>query len=184
MACFHLNASVISRGHGRSVTAASAYISGEKLRDAYEGRIHDRSYRQDVVYKEILLPPEAPSELLDRQTLLDTLNYAERRKDAQLARSIHLTLPDELSLPEQIALVKEFVQINFIKYGLCADIAIHQGTLDEGRKPIGIEPVGERKDNRHAHIIVPFRSVDERGFCSTKQQSRFMNNPSDRKSVV
>ena len=59
MACFHLNASVISRGHGRSVTAASAYISGEKLRDAYEGRIHDRSYRQDVVYKEILLPPEA-----------------------------------------------------------------------------------------------------------------------------
>lgn len=178
MACFHLNASVISRGHGKSVTAALAYISGEKLRDMYDGLIYDRSYRQDVVYKEILLPPEAPSELLDRQTLLDTLNYAERRKDAQLARSIHLTLPDELSLPEQIALVKEFVQINFIKYGLCADIAIHQGTLDEGRKPIGIEPVGERKDNRHAHIIVPFRSVDERGFCSTKQQSRFMNNPS------
>ena len=176
MACFHLNASVISRGHGKSVTAASAYVSGEKLRDMYNGLIYDRSYRQDVVYKEILLPPEAPSELLDRQTLLDALNYAERRKDAQLARSIHLALPDELSLPEQIALVREFVQVNFIRRGLRADIAIHQGKLDKTRKPLSIEPVVERKDNRHAHIIVPFRSVNKCGFCPTKQKNRFMNS--------
>lgn len=139
--------------------------------------IHDRSYRQDVVYKEILLPSEAPSELLDRQTLLDALNYAERRKDAQLARSIHLALPDELSLPEQIALVREFVQVNFTRYGLSADVAIHQGKLDEKRKPRSIEPVTERKDNRHVHIIIPFRSVNEHGFCSTKQNNRFMNDP-------
>lgn len=178
MACFHLNASVISRGHGKSVTAASAYISGEKLRDAYDGLIHDRSYRQDVVYKEILLPSEAPSELLDRQTLLDALNYAERRKDAQLARSIHLALPNELSLPEQIALVREFVQVNFTRYGLCADVAIHQGKLNKARKPHSIESVAEREDNRHAHIIVPFRSVNEHGFCPTKQKNRFMNSPS------
>lgn len=178
MACFHLNAGIISRGHGRSVTAASAYISGEKLHDAYEGRIHDRSYRQDVVYKEILLPPQAPSELQDRQTLLDALNHAERRKDAQLARSIHLALPDELALPEQIALVREFVWMNFIRYGLCADIAVHRGNLDGSKKPLGIEPVAERKDNRHAHIIVPLRGVDEGGFSPTKQQNRFMNNPS------
>ena len=178
MACFHLNAGVISRGHGRSVTAASAYISGEKLRNVYEGKIHDRSYRRDVVYKEILLPPEAPTELTNRQILLDALNRAEKRNDAQTARLINLALPDELSLSEQAALIREFVDVNFTRYGLCADIAIHQGTLDEDRKPISIEPVGERKDNRHAHIIIPFRSVNERGFCPTKQQNRFMNNPS------
>ena len=177
MACFHLNASVISRGHGKSVTAASAYIAGERLYDTHEGRIHDRSYRRDVVYKEILLPSEAPHELLDRQTLLDELNRAEKRTDSQMARSIHLALPNELSLSEQVNLVRAFVQSNFIRYGLCADIAIHQGELDESRKPTSIEPVTERRDNRHAHIIVPFRAVDEHGFCPTKQQTRFMNSP-------
>lgn len=178
MACFHFHASVISRGHGRSVTAASAYISGEKLRDVYDGRIHDRSYRQDVVCSKILLPPEAPTELSNRQILLDALNRAEKRNDAQTARFIDLTLPNELSLSEQVALLLEFVEANFTRYGLCADIAIHQGTLDEDRKPISIEPVGERKNNRHAHILIPFRSLDERGFCRTKQQTRFMNSPS------
>lgn len=177
LACFHFDVSVISRGHGRSVTAASAYISGGKFRDAYDGRIHDRSYRRDVVYKEILLPPEAPTELSDRQLLLDALNRVEKRNDAQMARSIHLALPNELSLSEQVALVREFVEVNFTRYGLCADIAIHQGELDEDRKPASIEPVGERKDNRHAHIIIPFRGLDEHGFCRTKQQTRFMNNP-------
>lgn len=178
MACYHLSASIISRGHGRSVTAASAYISGEKLRDAYEGQIHDRSYRRDVVHKEIILPSEAPPALMDRQTLLDALNHAEKRKDAQMARSIHLALPDELSLPEQVELVREFVRANFTRYGLCADFAIHQGELNESRKPASIEPVIERRDNRHAHIIIPFRAVNEQGFCRTKQQTRFMNSSS------
>lgn len=178
MACYHFHAEIISRGHGKSAVAVSAYISGEKLRDIYEGRIHDRSYRQDVVHTEIMLPPKAPDELLDRQTLLNELNRAEKRNDAQMARYIDLALPKELSLAEQVALVREFVQVNFIRYGLCADIGIHQGELDEDRKPTGIEPVFERSDNRHAHIMIPLRPLDEYGFCLTKRQTRFMNYPS------
>lgn len=80
MASYHLNTDIISRGKGDSVTAADAYISGEKLRDSYDGKIHDRSYRQDVIYKEILLPPTAPKAFLDRQTLLDELNASEMTK--------------------------------------------------------------------------------------------------------
>lgn len=178
MACYHLNASIISRGHGKSIAAASAYISGERLRDVYEGRVYDRSYRRDVVHKEILLPPDASPKLQDRQTLLDALNYAEKRIDSQTARSINLALPDELSLSEQVKLVREFVWTNFNRYGLCADVAIHQGKLEESRKPASIEPVLERKDNRHAHIIVPFRPVSEDGFCRTKEKNRFMNTRS------
>lgn len=92
------------------------------------------------VDKEILLPPKAPDELLDRQTLLNELNRAEKRNDAQMARYIDLALPKELSFSEQVALVREFVQVNFTRHGLCADIGIHQGKLDEDRKPISIEP--------------------------------------------
>lgn len=95
-----------------------------------------------------------------------------------MARYIDLALPKELSLSELIALVREFVQVNFASYGLCADIGIHQGKLDEDRKPISIEPVFERSDNRHAHIMIPLRPLDERGFCVTKRQTRFMNHPS------
>ena len=178
MACYHFHTEIISRGHGKSATAVSAYISGEKLRDIYEGQIHDRSYRQDVVHKEILLPPKAPGELLDRQTLLNELNRAEKRNDAQMARYIDLALPKELSLSEQVALVRDFIQVNFTRYGLCADIGIHQGKLDEDRKPTSIEPVSERSDNCHAHIMLPLRPLDEHGFCSTKHQTRFMNRRS------
>jgi ATP-dependent exoDNAse (exonuclease V) alpha subunit len=178
MAIFHLNVRIVSRGKGGSITATAAYNSGEKLRDNYTGKIHNRSYRQDVIYKEILLPLEAPHELLDRQTLLNALNASERRKDAQMARIIKIALPNELSLNEHIALTKEFVFDNFVSIGMCADIAIHAGLLDKSRKPASIEAVHERIDNPHAHIIIPFRMIDKNGFHRTKVQSRYMNKPS------
>lgn len=177
MASYHLSTGIISRGDGGSVTAADAYISGEKLRDNYDGKIHDRSYRQDVAYKEILLPPTAPREFLDRQTMLDTLNISERRRDSQMARTVKIALPKELSLEEQIALTKEFVFGNFINLGMCADIAVHEGALDKSRKPPSIEAVYERKDNPHAHIIIPFRTVGDNGFHQTKTQNRYLNSP-------
>lgn len=177
MASYHLNTGIISRGKGDSVAAADAYISGEKLRDGYDGKIHDRSYRQDVIYKEILLPPIAPNAFLDRQTLLDALNVSETRSDSQMARTIKIALPNELTLEEQIALTNEFVFNDFIKFGMCADIAIHKGLLNKNRKPINIEAVQERKNNPHAHIIIPFRTVGNSGFHRAKIQSRNMNNP-------
>lgn len=175
MACYHFNAEVISRGQGGSVTAAAAYISGEKLRDRYEGRIYDCSYRKDVVFKEVLLPSKASPKLHDRQELVDAINDSEKRKDSQLARTIKIALPNELSLERQLALAKEFVIEKFIKAGLCVLIAIHRGELDKSRKPTGIEPVHERQDNPHAHIIVPFRTVGEEGFARNKTQNRYMN---------
>ena len=177
MASYHLNACVISRGKGQSITAAIAYISGEKLRDNYEGRIHDRSYRLDVFHKEVLLPQNAPPAFLDRQVLVRAIDASENRSDSQMARSIKIALPNELSSDEQIALAKEFVAENFISLGLCADIAFHAGLLDESRKPAGIEAVHERQNNPHAHIIVPFRTVDVGGFHRTKTQGRYMNRP-------
>ena len=177
MASYHLNASVISRGKGQSITSAIAYISGEKLRDNYEGKIHDRSYRLDVFHKEVLLPQNAPHAFSDRQVLVRAIDASENRSDSQMARSIKIALPNELSSDEQIALTKEFALESFINIGMCADIALHQGLLDEGRKPASIEAVYERQNNPHAHIIVPFRTVGEEGFHRTKTQGRYMNRP-------
>ena len=175
MACYHLSVQIISRGKGNSITAAAVYISGEKLRDSYDGRIYDRSYRKDVLFKGILLPSKAPPNFLDRQKLMDAVNTSEKRCDSQLARTIKLALPNELSFDRQLVLTKEFVIEKFIKFGLCADVAIHRGELDKSRKPSGIEPVHKRQDNPHAHIIVPFRIVGENGFDKSKTQTRYMN---------
>lgn len=175
MACYNFNTSIISRGKGNSIAAAAAYQSGEKLRDIFDGRVHDRSYRQDVVFKEIILPPDAPSAFLDRQTWLNALNAAERRHNAQLARNIKVALPNELSHEDRVSLLQEFVYSNFIQHGLCADVAIHQGILDPNKKPDKIEAVQEHKDNPHAHILLPFRAVDHDGFQRTKTQTRFLN---------
>lgn len=176
MACYHFSAQIISRGKGNSVTSAAAYISGEKLRDSYDGRVYDRSYRKDVLFKGILLPSKVPPNFLDRQTLMDAINTSEKRCDSQLARTIKIALPNELSFDRQLELTKEFVIEKFIKVGLCADVAIHRGELDKSRKPSGIEPVYERQDNPHAHIIVPFRTVGKDGFDRNKTQNRYMNS--------
>ncbi|MCL2721946.1 MAG: MobA/MobL family protein [Treponema sp.] len=175
MAIYHFNVGIISRGNSDSITGASAYISGEKLRDNFTNKIYNYSKRQDVIFKEILLPQKAPSEFHDRQAFLNALNISEKRKDSQLARTIKNALPNELPLDVSIALLKEFLHDIFISVGLCADIAIHKGRFDENRKPNNIEAVHERLDNPHAHIIIPFRPVDGNGFCRIKTQTRYMN---------
>lgn len=178
MPYYHFNAQVISRGDGHSVVAADAYISGGKLRDSYTGRTYDYSYREDILFKEILQPDKAPPEFLDRQVLMDAINTVEKRCDSQLARIINAALANELPFDRQIALAREYAEKQFIQHGLCADVAIHRGQLNESRKPLSIEPVHERSDNPHVHIIVPFRTVaGEDGFNKSKTQTRYMNRP-------
>jgi len=176
MACFSFGTDIISRGKGSSITAAVAYISGEKLRDDYTGKTHDRSYRHDVIHKEILLPQSAPREFLDRQTLLSALDASEKRVDSQMARMIKIALPNELSREMHIALTRELITESFIDFDMCADIALHEGLLDESRKPYSIEAVHERQNNPHAHIILPFRPVGKDGFHRVKTQLRYMND--------
>lgn len=175
MALYSFNLSLISRGKGQSVVAAAAYICGEKLRDDYEGKTHDRSYRRDVVYKKLLLPAGAPNEFKDRQSFMDALNTAERRQDAQMARSLKLALPNEFSLNTQIRIAQEFLEENFVSRGYPVDMAIHAGRLDLDKKPDSLPSLGPLQDNPHLHALIPFRKVDEHGFQKTKLASRTRN---------
>ena len=131
MALYSFNISLVSRGKGQSIVAADAYICGEKLRDNYEGKLHDRSYRDDVLHKELLLPVGAPNDFRNRQTFMDALNSAERRHDAQMARSLRLALPIELSLDAQVRIAKEFLEENFVAYGYCVDSRWQTGCWQE-----------------------------------------------------
>jgi MobA/MobL family len=147
VAIYHLSASIIKRSSGKTVTAAAAYRAGEKIEDVTTGLTHDYTRKGGVDYSEILTPisPSAGSEwMLDRQELWNRVEQGEKRHDAQLAREVTLAIPTELSRVEQIALVREYVQTNYVQAGMIADINLHH--LDG--------------NNPHAHILLSMRSLE------------------------
>ena len=78
--------------------ASAAYRSGEKLYSEYYGEYSDYTKKGGVLLTEILLPPNAPAEYSDRQTLWNAVENAERGKKAQLAYSFDIALQNEFTL--------------------------------------------------------------------------------------
>ena len=132
--------------------AAAAYRSSEKLVNEWDGLTHDYTRKGGVVHTEIMLPSHAPPEFADRSTLWNSVEQIEKSSTAQLAREIEVALPVELSRAEQLALVRSFVQDNFVSAGMCADFAIH----DKGT------------GNPHAHILLTIRPIKENGEWGAK----------------
>ena len=52
---FHFNISIISRGKGKSAVASAAYISGEKIKNEWDGVTHDYTRKEKVLVKNIIL---------------------------------------------------------------------------------------------------------------------------------
>ncbi|MGE4411854.1 MAG: MobA/MobL family protein [Sphingobium sp.] len=147
MAIFHLQASIISRGAGRSVIAAAAWQNSCRLYDERLGRFCNFANKRAVVWSELMLPPGAPACWEDREGFWNALEAAEIRKDAQLARQYDVALPDELDLPEAIAVLRRFASEIFCVAGFAADL-----TLIE----MGDTPRGKR---HHGYLLIPTRPI-------------------------
>ena len=152
MAIYHFSAQTISRSQGRSAVGCSAYRSAAELFDERYGKTHDYTGKQDVVYSEIMLPHNALLWMGDREKLWNAVEANEKRKDAQLAREIQVSLPRELTLPENIELIKEFVQKEFVDKGMIADVAVHLDKSSDG----DLQP--------HAHVMLTMREITSEGF--------------------
>jgi ATP-dependent exoDNAse (exonuclease V) alpha subunit len=152
MAIYHFSGTVISRSQGRSSIAAAAYRSGEKLYDERQERSLDYSRKQDVIYKEVMLPQSAPEWMDNREKLWNAVEAAENRKDSQLAREINFSLPRELSQEQNIELATDFVKNEFVSKGMIADLCIHAGKNKKG------------EEQPHAHIMLTLRGVTKEGF--------------------
>lgn len=125
---FHFSVNIISRGKGKSAVASAAYISGEKIKNEWDGVTHDYTKKQGVISKEIYLPDHAPEEYKDRKTLWNSVELFEKNSNAQLARNFIISLPKELSIEENKKMIEEYVQNNFVKEGMVVDLAIHDDT--------------------------------------------------------
>ena len=158
MAIYHLEAKVISRGVGRSAVAASAYMSCSRIYNDYDGVQHDYTKKQGLVYEQVLLPPQAPSEWQDRSVLWNAVEEAEKSKDSRLAREFVVALPVELSKEQNISLISEYVKDNFVSDGMCADFCIHD---TDGHNP-------------HAHIMLTVRPIDKNGKWQNKTEKEYL----------
>ena len=157
LAIYHCSIKICSRGKGKSAVAAAAYRAAEKIRNEYDGKIHDFIKKGGVVHTEILLPDQAAAEYADRAILWNAVEKVERAKNSQLAREIEVSLPVELTLEQNKILVRDYVNQQFISAGMCADFAIH-----------------DKKDgNPHAHIMLTMRPINKDGAWGDKQKKEY-----------
>ncbi|MDU4225728.1 MAG: MobQ family relaxase [Streptococcus sp.] len=158
---FHFSVNIISRGKGKSAVASAAYISGEKIKNEWDGVTHDYTKKQGVISKEIYLPDHAPEEYKDRKTLWNSVELFEKNSNAQLARNFIISLPKELSIEENKKMLEEYIQTNFVKEGMIVDLAIH----DESR---------EGNQNIHVHIMTIVRPINEDGTWGQKSKKEYI----------
>lgn len=152
MAIYHLSAKPISRGSGRSAVAAAAYRCAQRLTNERDGLMHDFTRKQGVEHTEIVLPDGIKADwALDRSALWNAAEFAEKRKDARVAREFEVALPHELSMEGRIGLVREFAQDLANRYGAAVDFAVHAPHRD-----------GDVR-NWHAHVMMTTRQVGDEG---------------------
>ena len=140
---------IVSRKEGESAVSAAAYQTGEHIYSRRDREVKYEGTKEELVLKEILLPAHAPPEFADRETLWNSVEAAERNWNSQLCRRLKIALPRELSQEENIALVREYIQKEFVSKGMIADLAVHYE----------MEPVF----NPHFHVLLTMRPLDENG---------------------
>ncbi|MGP5223185.1 MobA/MobL family protein [Psychrobacter celer] len=155
MAIFIASTKSISRGKGQSAVASASYRAGVELEDKRYGKTHDYSKKHGVISADIILPTAlaATGADIDRSDLWNKAEFAEKRKDARVAREWLVNLPYELSAEDRKELAHSFAQTLADRYGTIADCAIHEPTqkeIDRGADP----------RNYHAHIMFTTRCAE------------------------
>ena len=145
----HFNVSITQRSRGQSAVAGAAYQSGDKLFSEYDQKYKDYSRKQGIVYTEIMLPPNAPPEFANRETLWNAAEEIEKQWNSQLARRLVLALPREVPAAQYPQMVRDYCNEYFVSKGMCCDVAIHDP-----------DPPGH---NPHCHIMLTMRAIDGQG---------------------
>ena len=147
MPCPHHDIKIVQRSNRQSAVAAAAYQSGERLFSEYDQKQKYYSEKRGIVHTEIMLPPHAPPEYADRNTLWNAAEAVEKQWNSQLARRIVLAIPRGIPPEQHADLIRDYCREFFVSKGMIADFAIH----DKG------------DGNPHAHILLTMRAMDETG---------------------
>lgn len=154
--------SIVKRSKGQSAVDAASYISRSVLVSEYDGKTYRPKYHEDLVHCEINLPEHAPEEWLDRAVLWNSVELNEKKKNAQLCRTLKAALPNDWSYELAEETVRDYVQRNFVSKGMCADWAIHDSVNQNGIH------------NLHFHLMLTLRPVEENGKWGAKQRKEYI----------
>ena len=157
MAIYHLSVKPVSRGVGRSSTAASAYRAAVRVADERTGETFDYTRKRGVEHAEIVLPSATAADAdwaRDRQQLWNAAERAEQRKDARVAREYEVALPYELNAAQRLELVRAFAHELADRHGCAVDLAVHAP-----------HRAGDTR-NHHAHLLTTTRAVATAGLTT------------------
>lgn len=119
---------------------------------------HPHSNPERVVYREVMLPDNAPREYADSQTLWNAVDAAEKRRDAQTARRMLIALPKELTYEQNLALIRDYCRQEFVNKGMICDLYYHD----------------EHDGNPHVHLLLTLRTMDEHGEWLAKTRTEYV----------
>ncbi len=131
----------------------------------YDGNTYYPKYSEDLVYTEVMLCENAPPEYSDPSVLWNIVEMMEKSKDAQLARTYRVELPNDWSYELATEVIKDYIQRNFVSKGMCAQFAIH----DSENKDTG-------QRNLHCHILLTMRGIDEQGKWMPKERKIYLTD--------
>ena len=106
--CPHFDLKIVQRSKRQSAVAAAAYQSGERLFSEYDQKQKYYSHKSEIVHTEIMLPPHAPPEYADRNTLWNAAEAIEKQWNSQLARRLVLAIPRDIPPEQQADLIRDY----------------------------------------------------------------------------
>lgn len=154
MALASASCKTVSRGAGRSATAAAAYRTATRITDQRTGEVHDYRRRGGVDHVSMHLPTGAPA--MTTEQLWNKVEASETRKNSTVARELVVALPHELDQVQRRALAERVAGQLVERYQVAAQVAVHLPD-DEGDQR-----------NHHAHILFTTRQMDASGDLGAK----------------
>lgn len=154
MAIYSVQVKSVSRGGGRSATAAAAYRTASEVIDYRTGTIHDYSRRRGVDHVSMHLP--AGVEAMTTEDLWNRAEAAENRKNSQVARELLAALPHELDQLQRRTLAEQIAVALVDRYGVAAQAAVHAPDAE-----------GDNR-NWHLHLLFTTRRMDSAGELGEK----------------
>lgn len=146
----HSRIDIIKRSYDRSNACGHcAYILAEKIRDEDRNKTHDYTNKENVIYKNHILPTHVARthpEWKNPERFWNDVQNFETKQDARFARKIDLSLPDDIPVEDMINICDNWAEMQRQK-GMVVTYALHY--KNNGKNP-------------HIDAMVNLRDVDEK----------------------
>ena len=164
MSIYHLDISNVSRATNGNAVSSLAYISGDEITDEMTGEKKKYKREDEVLAKKNIVPDDAPARYKEHAAnWCNDIEQIEQAENARTAKRIRMALPEEMTLEEQQRAIDRWIFDNCTKHGYPATYAIHAGK-------VSISESGERHQNRHVHILVANRPLENGEWAKVKNK--------------